>query len=272
MSIAEWLLERNITLTGTMRGDRKGIPAELKLVAGREPKSTIWCYNGEKMLISYADKKKKKDPKLVLLVTTQHAQMRVSQDKRTKPQPIVYYDHMKGGVDVVDFITAVASTRVKSKRWTINALAYTLDTVRTNSKTLFNEVNCARNPEFKPLSTFEFTWELGRALALPWIQERYNKAAGLQTEIRAKMRKVLKLPEAQPASYQFVQPTARPPPPSSDKQSGRCQTCREEIYGPGYSQAKNSLSKKNTCKCAVCKHFICKRHQAYICGTCVEEK
>ena len=47
MSIVEWLLERNITLNGTMRDERKGIPAELKLVAGREPKSTTWCFNGE---------------------------------------------------------------------------------------------------------------------------------------------------------------------------------------------------------------------------------
>ena len=48
MTIADWLLERNITLTGTMRSDRKEIPAEMKRAAGREAKSSKWCYNGKK--------------------------------------------------------------------------------------------------------------------------------------------------------------------------------------------------------------------------------
>ena len=45
--------------------------------------------------------------------------MKVSKDQRTKPQTIVYYDHMKGGVVVLDFISAVASTRIKSEWWSI---------------------------------------------------------------------------------------------------------------------------------------------------------
>ena len=98
-----------------------------------------------------------------------------------------------------------------------NALSYTLETVRTNSKTLYNEVNQAKGASFKQLSTFEFTWELGQALALPWIRERYETSEGLQINIRAKMRLVLKLPEVLPAHLQFVPPTARTPPPLPGK-------------------------------------------------------
>ena len=98
-----------------------------------------------------------------------------------------------------------------------NALSYTLETVRTNSKTLYNEVNQAKGASFKQLSTFEFTWELGQALALSWIRERYETSEGLQINIRAKMRLVLKLPEVLPAHLQFVPPTARPPPPLPGK-------------------------------------------------------
>ena len=76
-------------------------------------------------------------------------QMKVSKDQRTKPQIIVYYDHMKRGVDVVDFISAVTSMRIKSEWWTINALSYTLDTVCTNSKALYNEVNKANGASLK---------------------------------------------------------------------------------------------------------------------------
>ena len=71
MSIADWLLGQSITVTGTMRVYKKGIPPEMKIVAGRVPKSAKWCCNEKKMLISWADTKSKpKDPKLVLLVST----------------------------------------------------------------------------------------------------------------------------------------------------------------------------------------------------------
>ena len=48
--------------------------------------------------------------------------LHVSKDQRKKPDPIVYYDHMKGGVDVVDLVPIGASTRAKTKRWTLNTL------------------------------------------------------------------------------------------------------------------------------------------------------
>ena len=158
MSIADWLLRHNITGIGTMRPDRKGITPEMKMVSGRESKSTKWCYNDKKMLVSWADKKSnQKDSKLVLLVSTMPDQMKLSKDQRTRPQAIVCYDHVKRGADVVDFISAVASARIKSVRWTINTLSYMLDTLRTNSKTLNNEGNKTKDASFQQISTFEFT-------------------------------------------------------------------------------------------------------------------
>ena len=179
---------------------------------------------------------------------------------------------MKREVDLVDFISTVASTCIKSEQWTINALSYMLDTVHTNSKTLYNEVNKAKDASFKQLSTFKFTWELGQALALPWIRERCKTSEGLQMNIRAIMREVLKLPEVLPVPLQFVLPTACPPPPSVDKQTGRCKSSREEIYGPRYAQAKQSLKRNNKDRCAVWRHFICALQKAIICGVCIENK
>ena len=82
-----------------------------------------------------------------------HDQVLTSRDKRLEPSPIVFSDHMKGGVDVVDLI-AKMSTRIKNKRWVINSLAFVLDTARTNAKTIYMD-----NTKEK-LSTFSFTWEL----------------------------------------------------------------------------------------------------------------
>ena len=105
------------------------------------------------MMVSYADKKKK-GHKIVILLSTLDNEMRVSKDLRAKPQPIVYYDHAKGGVDVVDLVSANMLTRFKTRHWPINTSAYMLDIVQTIALTLLWEVNN------KPMYNFEFTYAL----------------------------------------------------------------------------------------------------------------
>ena len=98
---------------------------------------------------------------------------------------IVLYDHTKGGVDIVDLISWKLSVRIKSKRWTITALAFILDTVRTNAKTSLRE---SANSN---LATFKFTWELGKQLVTPNIERRYNNPVGIQAKICKKMAEIL---------------------------------------------------------------------------------
>ena len=98
-------------------------------------KSTNWCYNGKKVLISYADEKKT-GTKIVLAPTKMSDMMRISKDQRKKPEPLVYYDHMEVSDDVKDLVSIGASTRTKIKSWTLNANFFLLHTVRTNARTL----------------------------------------------------------------------------------------------------------------------------------------
>ena len=82
-----WLsgLDMKITITGTMRLDRKGIPAKMKTLADREEKSVKYCYNEANntiMMVSYVDRKKKK---AVVVLTTMHDNLLISWDQRKKP-------------------------------------------------------------------------------------------------------------------------------------------------------------------------------------------
>ena len=68
-SVAKWALdEQSITIVGTMRHDRKGIPKELKMLDGREEKSAMYVYSEDCsiMLVSYVDKKKRRKKNIVL--------------------------------------------------------------------------------------------------------------------------------------------------------------------------------------------------------------
>ena len=257
LSVSEWCLKKNITITGTLRSDRKGIPKEMKTDAGREFKSTKWCYNDKKMPISYADKKNK-GTKIVLALTTMHDEMRVSKDKRKKPEPLVYYDHMKGGVDVIDLVSIRATTRAKTERWTLNANWFLCDTVKTNAKTLYNEING------KNLSNFEFTWNLGKELVTPFIKQRSENPFGLQTSVLSRMKRVLG-PDDRAAE-------AVPPKATGGTEKGYCKVCLDEIAGPHYTTKRKKLNNKWRYKCMVCGDSLCTSKDGHCYYTCENVK
>ena len=116
-------------------------------------------------MVSYVDKKMSGKKNVVL--TTMYDDIAVSKDQWKKPNVHVFYDHTKGGVDVVDLYSSHHSTRVKSKRWPVNALAFILDTARTNSKTILADNG-------NKMYNFDRTFELGKALVLPLIRRRDN--------------------------------------------------------------------------------------------------
>ena len=62
--IAQWLLERNISIMWALRKDRVGLPKEMTTDIGRSERC---CYNENLMLVSYTDKKKKDINKVPLL-------------------------------------------------------------------------------------------------------------------------------------------------------------------------------------------------------------
>ena len=185
--LAQWCLERNIAIVGTMRLDRKGIPAEIKKIDKRDERSTSYVHNKDDdlMLVSYVDKKKNRKKNMVVL-TSMHDNVRVTKDERRKPQVHTFYDHTKGGIDVVDLISSNCSTRMKSKRWSLNSLAFILDTARTNANTILKENNVK-------MSTHEFTYQLARALCLPSVQRRYDSSNGIRVNQMMKIKRVLSI-------------------------------------------------------------------------------
>ena len=185
VTLAEWGLQNNFTIVGTMRHDRKGIPNELKAMTHRDEKSTLSVHRQDKemMLVSYIDKKKS-GKKNIIALTTMHDKVKVTNDQRCKLHVLIMYDHPKGGVDVVDLISAHHLTRIKSKRWPLNAFAFILDTVETNVKTILADNKSS-------FSNFEFTYQLGKALVLPIVQWRFKIRNGIQIVVMEKIRRVL---------------------------------------------------------------------------------
>ena len=201
------------------------------------------------MLVSYVDKKKSVK-KNVVVVTSMHDNVRVPKDERRRPQVHTFYDHTKGSVDVVDLISSNCSTRVKSKQWPLNSLAFILNTARTNAITILKENNVK-------MSTHEFTYQLARALCLPSVQCQYDSSNGIQVNQMMKIKQVLSINKE-------VYPI------KNKEQTRQCYVCVENILGtPSCISKRNKLNNKLKVTCHSCNQILCKDHCDYIlCHNC----
>ena len=71
VTLAQWCLEKKISIVGTVRTDRKGIPKEMKELRDREEKSTKNCHSEDNKLlfVLYVDKKKTGKKNIIVLPT-----------------------------------------------------------------------------------------------------------------------------------------------------------------------------------------------------------
>ena len=125
----------------------------------------------------------------------------------------MFYDKTKGGVDVVDMVIGKYTTKYKTRRWTMNAFAYMLDTARTNAHTVFKEIK-------HDIRTFDFIWQLRILFVNANITRRFGNPVGLQQTIIIKIRQVFKVVESSKAADVSMQGT-------SDR--NWCHICIEEI-------------------------------------------
>ena len=218
VSLASWALEKNITIFGTMQHDRKGKPKELGSVANREEKSVMYVYHTkEKIMLTYYINKKKLDKKNVIVLSSMHDSVKVTEDQGRKPSVHAMYNYTKGGVDVVDLLSTSHSTRIKCKQWPLNAFAFILDTCRSNAKTILqtNRIN---------KSSFEFTYSIGKALGFSADRRRCENSNGLQIKIVNKMRRFLGIQEV----------LGHPKPDKFIAITRRCFKCVESIAGTAH--------------------------------------
>ena len=87
----------------------------------------------------------------------------------------------------------------------------------------------------KPLSTFQFTWELGKLLVRRCIQRRHDNLVGLTHSLVKSICKVLGIEHA----------IERHQKPELLNKGQRCYLCLEEINGqPDYKANKDKLNDK----------------------------
>ena len=235
-----------MTVVGAICSDRAGIPKEMKERKSCESPSTLYVCN-KSVLVSYVIKTKT-GVKNILVLSSMHRNALTTGDEREKPHVITFYNRTKGGVDVMGMMAGIHTTQFKCRRWTMNALAYVLDTVRTNMFTLWNEIHSDNK-----MGSFDFVGKLAEDLIKPHIQYSYQNVTGLQQSVVA-MKNVLEVEE----DHQYVA--------KEGSDCKRCFYCIESIVRkPDYKAKKQKLAK---CKwvCQKCSRSLCKDHLNSVCN------
>ena len=131
-----------------------------------------------------------------------------------------------------------------------NMFAFVLDTTRTNCIIILSEWQ-----SHVKLSSFEFTYRLGKMLDFPNIDRRYSNFSGLTIDLFQPMSRVLGTDELN-----------RRPALNPDSTKVRCHICVEDIVGkPDCKNDCEQMNHRLKSRCVKCQRFFCKNHTAVLC-------
>ncbi|XP_034058307.1 piggyBac transposable element-derived protein 4-like [Gymnodraco acuticeps] len=132
--LAEKLLEKNLTLVGTLRQNKPDIPPVMKPNKLREKYSSKCGFCGNMTMVSYVPKK----GKAVVLLSTMHDDTAVDdQSVKRKPEVIQYYNHTKSGVDTMDQMVRTYTCKRRTRRWPMVLWHNVLDVATLNAFTSY---------------------------------------------------------------------------------------------------------------------------------------
>lgn len=133
---AKQLLQKNITILGTLKANRKARPPAMKENKDRDGNSWPSCKSNSLQLNSYVAKVKSSNLRNVLLLHTRNETYFVTADEKMKPMVCKIYGYVKGGIDIPDRRMQSYTTKSKTRKWTRVSNYYLLDKDRVNAQTI----------------------------------------------------------------------------------------------------------------------------------------
>ncbi|CAB3259245.1 unnamed protein product [Arctia plantaginis] len=228
------LAEHGLTATGTVRKNKRCIPNSF-LKTGKQPASSMFGFQRDVSIVSYAPKKNK----VVILMSTLHHDdlIDVTTGDKRKPEMVTFYNSTKAGVDVVDEMSVNYDVSRNSKRWPMTVFYAILNIAAINANIIYR---ANRNLNTKRT---EFIRNLGLSLVYEHLRQRKDKT-NIPLYIRNRISSQIGEASASLSSQNIG---ARPV---------RCRDCPN----------KKDRKTKNACK--HCGKAICKEHAVLFCSDC----
>lgn len=135
--LARKLLDKRTSIVGTVRLNRKEIPAVVQPLALHDSK----FYSSDSVsLVRYQAKSKK----VVVVLSTMHAGAVSQPDGKRKPESVLYYNQNKCGVDMLDSMCRQMSTKAGCRRWPLAVFYNILDMAGVNAWIIFKKATGSR--------------------------------------------------------------------------------------------------------------------------------
>lgn len=225
-----------LTITGTLRKNKREIPDEMKVCSKTVPRSKF-CYTDKITFVCYTPKKNK----IVLVVSTYMLSNAVTDGK---PNMILHYNHTKGGTDTFDQLCHSFTTARRTKRWPLREFFGMLDQAAVNARILHKckLINEGKTTKISAQSSLE---ELIRNLVKPSLQERLTNVH-IRKDILFAIRAMLGVEQAPEPANKAV----------SLEKRVRCLIC------------SRNEDKKTTVACCSCLRPMCQNHRSGLCVDC----
>lgn len=233
------LNEHKLTSVGTLRKNKKQIPAAFIKTRGVDVFSSRFGFQKDITLVSHVPKKNK----VVLLMSSLHHDNKIddSSGEKQKPEINTFYNKTKCGVDVADELCATYNVSRNSKRWPLTIFYAMLNMSGING-IIIHRINNNKPTEKRR----QFLKNLGLALVGEHLTVRQNVNC-LPREMRKRIR-------------EYVGEPSEEPPAKLPNARKRCQVC----------PAKKDRKTKHTCQ--ACLKFICPEHIISFCSDCIYTK
>lgn len=230
--LAEKLLEKGLTMVGTLRKNKKEVPPQYLMSKRSQIPSSAFAFSQNITLVSHVPKKNK----CVLLISSMHSQDEVDEETG-KPEIILFYNSTKGGVDTFDQLCHSKTVARKTRRWPLRFFYGMLDGAGVNTMVLYR----LKHSHTK-VSRSTFIKSLADSLVEDHMKERMSNLR-LPKKLRQSIRDYLGYPDEQPVVN--VQRGTR-----------RCDFCPRR------------RDRKGRHVCVHCAKNMCAEHQFSICEDC----
>lgn len=138
LNLAKLLAKNQCSLVGTIRQNRREIPDRAKAKkSALETEVFKTTSDLGVTLTSYQCKLSKS----VLVLSTLHPNVHVptENNRKRKPEPVLFYNQTKAGVDVIDQMSRASSVKAASRRWPVHVFYNVLDMALINSWIIFKK-------------------------------------------------------------------------------------------------------------------------------------
>ena len=169
VKLAENLERRKTSIVGTMNRIRREIPQEIKTSKAPLYSSKI-LKNNNMTLTVYQGKPSKN----VLLLSTVHKNISITDGRKKIPETIQYYNQTKYGVDVVDQMARLYSTKVSSRRWPLQLFYNVLDLAGINALVVYREVTGSKITRRKFLLQLVEEMQMKNSAEEPEVSRSYS--------------------------------------------------------------------------------------------------